>query len=105
DHGRGRFELFDPELEASAVERMQLEADLRLALERNQLQVYYQPIIGLDQDAIVGWEALVRWHHPERGLISPAAFIPIAEQTGLIVPIGAWVLEEACHQLHHWKIL
>jgi EAL domain-containing protein (putative c-di-GMP-specific phosphodiesterase class I) len=81
---------------------MELESDLRQALERHEFQVHYQPIVALDTGKLIGWEALVRWQHPQRGMISPARFIPAAEATGLIVPIGGRVLETACRQIQAW---
>src|SRR5205085_8427365 len=85
------------------VERLQLENDLRRAIERSEFHVYYQPIVSLDADRLAGFEALVRWEHPERGIISPAEFIASAEETGLIVELGQWVLGEACRQMHEWQ--
>ena len=83
--------------------QLQLENDLRRAIERQEFEVYYQPILALRSAAITGFEALVRWHHPERGLVEPAQFISAAEETGIIVPLGMWVLEEACRQLRSWR--
>jgi diguanylate cyclase (GGDEF)-like protein/PAS domain S-box-containing protein len=101
--GRGRSEIFDAKMRAEAVARLQLETDLRRGIERKELRIVYQPIVNLISSEIVGFEALVRWQHPKRGFVSPAAFIPLAEETGLIVPIGEFVLIEACRQAAKWK--
>ncbi|MET8147763.1 bifunctional diguanylate cyclase/phosphodiesterase [Actinoplanes sp. NPDC049668] len=100
--GGSSFASYDPRMLAGLVERLELEADLRLALERDELRVHYQPTIDMTDSSIVGFEALVRWQHPTRGMISPLDFIPIAEATGLIVPLGRWVLTEACRQAVEW---
>jgi EAL domain-containing protein (putative c-di-GMP-specific phosphodiesterase class I) len=99
---KARCETFDASLRERAIERLDIEAGLRHALERGELRLLYQPQVDLRSGAIVGAEALLRWEHPTRGTIVPPAFIPVAEQSGLIVPIGAWVVGEACRQAASW---
>ncbi|MEH1808953.1 MAG: putative bifunctional diguanylate cyclase/phosphodiesterase [Nostoc sp.] len=102
--GRARYKLFNSDMYANALARLQLETDLRRAIEREEFRVYYQPIVSLTSGSIVGFEALLRWQHPERGLLYPADFIPLAEETGLIFSIGKWVLHEACRQMQVWRV-
>ena len=104
ENGKARYELFDHGMHARAVSRLQLESDLRQAIEQKEFCVYYQPIVSLQTGRLAGFEALVRWNHPRHGLVSPADFIPVAEETGLIVPIGEWVLNEACAHIRQWQI-
>jgi diguanylate cyclase (GGDEF)-like protein/PAS domain S-box-containing protein len=102
ERGRARYELFDEALRGRALSRLRVENDLRRALDRDELTLHYQPLVSLRDRQMVSVEALVRWDHPERGRISPADFIPVAEENGLIEPIGRWVLEHACRQAAEW---
>lgn len=101
--GKARHEIFDVDMHAHAVTVLQMETDLRRAVERAEFCVYYQPIILLDDNRLYGFEALVRWNHPGRGLVFPTEFIHIAEETGVIIPLGRWVLREACQQMCEWR--
>jgi EAL domain-containing protein (putative c-di-GMP-specific phosphodiesterase class I) len=101
--GKATWEVFDAAMNVLSLERLELEADLRRAIERGEFVVHYQPQLKLQTGRIKGWEALVRWRHPERGLIPSAAFLSIAEETGLITQIGSLVLEEACRQAKEWQ--
>jgi diguanylate cyclase (GGDEF)-like protein/PAS domain S-box-containing protein len=103
EHGRNNYQFFRHEMHARLAERQLLEADLRCALGRNEFLLHYQPKLGLQTGEITGVEALIRWLHPQRGVIYPAQFVPIAEECGLIVPIGQWVLLEACKQAKAWR--
>jgi diguanylate cyclase (GGDEF)-like protein len=100
--GRSKVRFFEPEMDASIQLRRMLEQDLSGALRRNEFELYYQPSVNLATDMITGFEALLRWHHPVRGTVSPAEFIPLAEETGIIVSIGEWVLRTACFEAESW---
>jgi diguanylate cyclase (GGDEF)-like protein len=101
--GKACYEVFDKGMHTHAVYLLQMENDLRRAIDREELRVYYQPIVALDNGQLAGFEALIRWQHPERGFINPADFIPLAEDTGLIIPLGLWILKRACQQLCQWQ--
>jgi diguanylate cyclase (GGDEF)-like protein/PAS domain S-box-containing protein len=101
--GKDQYKIFDRQMHTQALKRLYLENDLRKALERQEFVVYYQPIVALDTEALAGFEALVRWQHPTRGFISPAEFITVAEETGLIIPLDRWVFQKVCSQLAEWQ--
>src|SRR5262249_52321381 len=101
--GKGTHVTFEESMHRAALERLVLESDLRSALERGELEMHYQPVVHLPTRRIVGAEALLRWRHPERGMVPPSTFIPLAESTGLILPIGRWALNEACREAAAWQ--
>ncbi len=102
-HGRNQYHFHTEDLDQEVLNRVTLANDLRKALERGELELQYQPQVELGSGSIVGMEALVRWNHPTRGVLAPGVFLPIAEQTGAIVPMGRWVLEQACRQMWLWR--
>lgn len=102
--GRNQCTVFDDRMHDLLIKRVRLETDMRSAIEKSQFELYYQPILDLHSERVIAMEALVRWNHPEHGLIRPLDFIPLAEETGLIVPLGTWILNEACRQAHRWQI-
>jgi EAL domain-containing protein (putative c-di-GMP-specific phosphodiesterase class I) len=102
--GKAQWVVYDATMRTAAVERLQLETDLIRALDDDQFVLVYQPVVELETDRVVGFEALIRWHHPTLGVVPPDSFIPLAEESGLILPIGAWVLDEACRTAARWRL-
>ncbi|HEY8172730.1 MAG TPA: EAL domain-containing protein [Dehalococcoidia bacterium] len=102
-HGKGRYDIYEPGMHVAMLARLELLADLDRAIERQEFVLHYQPMVTLDEGQIVGVEALVRWQHPKHGIIAPADFIPLAEESGAILPLGRWVMDEACHQVSAWQ--
>ena len=102
--GKTRYELFDETLHIEVVNRLLLETDFRHSLDRGEFRLHYQPVISLVDGRVIGFEALVRWQHPQRGCVSPEEFIPLAEETGMIISLGWWILQEVCYQLREWQI-
>ncbi len=102
-NGKARYEIFSTSMHVRASKLLTLEMDLRKAIDNEEFQLYYQPIINLATNCLYGFEALIRWHHPQRGIIPPHEFVPLAEETGMIIPIGNWVLKEACQLLQQWQ--
>lgn len=102
--GRAGYALFDRQLHVQTLKLLKIQSDLHQALERQEFILCYQPIVALSTGKLIGFEALVRWHHPQQGLISPGDFIPVAEETGFIIFLGEWVLREACRQMHQWQL-
>jgi diguanylate cyclase (GGDEF)-like protein/PAS domain S-box-containing protein len=101
--GRGGFEIYQPQMKPRSADRLTMDTDLRTALERQQIEIHFQPIVRLEDNSIAGFEALMRWRHPQRGMLSPAEFIPLAEETGLIVPLGSYAVERAAVELRRWQ--
>jgi predicted signal transduction protein with EAL and GGDEF domain len=103
--GKNRIEVFEPSMHAAALTRLAIKGDLERALDRDEFFVLYQPVMDLSSLEVVGVEALVRWRHPERGVVGPVEFIPVAEETGIIIHLGRWVLEQACRQVRAWDLV
>jgi EAL domain-containing protein (putative c-di-GMP-specific phosphodiesterase class I) len=103
EQGPGRYEVFDPAMQARAQYHLEMEAELGRAVERGEFVLYYQPMVYLRDGSLVGFEALLRWQHPKKGLLLPSAFLPLAEETDQIVPIDGWVLQEVCRQAKQWE--
>jgi EAL domain-containing protein (putative c-di-GMP-specific phosphodiesterase class I) len=103
EQGKNNFQFYRQSMNAAAFERLTMENSLRKAIERNEFLLYYQPRMNIHSGEIVALEALLRWNHPEKGILLPADFIPIAEESGLIIPIGEWIFKEACGQIKHWQ--
>jgi diguanylate cyclase (GGDEF)-like protein/PAS domain S-box-containing protein len=103
ERGGTHFKIFDQQLHQKALKQLQIETDLRKAIDANEFELHYQPIVAIENGTVIGFEALIRWNHPSQGMIRPDLFIPVAETTGLIIPIGRWVLKEACFDLMRWQ--